>query len=620
MNSDRLELIDKISTDIKDRTRWEHRQSIWYEMRHHGLRRKSKPWPNASDLHFPLADSIIERLKPFYFMQISGMDVLSSFVPMRQQDSGLTVMAEQWFDYHMKEHTNFLDEALSWVDHGLMSGRSVMKVYWDEKKKSVQFDSIDPLMLLVPNSTKKLQDADRIVQVMQYTKDSFKNSPFFNEEILIELVGRKSKAANSDEKEQKVYRREGITYHSDENKIIVWEVYERDGKDITISTFCPEVPDMDLRPQMGMPYNHKLFPFVDFSYEVKDKGWYSPRGVCEITAPHEASLCKLWNDKHDAMTLYNRPLFRAEREIPNAANIRMAPAQILPIGVAPVPQPQPPISFDTEINATRLIAEQRIGMPDFGSNQLYGQGGDRRTATEVNAITGLMAETNDLRAKIFRMSLGGLYRQAWGLFLQYKSKDLMFRYMDDAYEVNADAFTGDYVIEPKGGPDSQNRMRKLQQAMTRKQLFTGSPHINQAELDRSILELDDPSLVKRMFMDSGIKQMNEQLEEANNISIIEAGFPVPVKGGEDYPTRVGVLIQYVQQKMQDGTPIDERTSALIVQRLNELLSAYEQVDASAAKQLRKAIAQAASGLLQGGQEGANAAQGQGDTGQVPAGV
>ena len=618
MNDERLHLVDKVYQDIKDRSRWEHRQTLWYEMRHHGLRRKNKPWPHASDLHFPLSDSVIERLKPFYFMQISGMDVLSSFVPMRQQDGGLTLMAEQWFDYHMKENTNFMDESLSWIDHCLMSGRAVVKVYWDSNKKQVQFDSIDPLMLLVPYSTKKIQDADRLVHVMQYTKDSFRNSPFFEEGLLTELMGRKSQATNSDEKQQVVFRREGITYHSDEDKIIVWEVYEKEGKNINISTFCPEVPDMDLRPQMGMPYNHKSFPFVDFAYEVKDKGWYSPRGVCEILAPHEASLCKLWNDKQDAMTMYNKPLFRAEREIPNSANIRMSPGQILPIGIAPVQQQQPPISFDTEINATRQIAEQRIGMPDFGSNQLYGGGSDRRTATEIQAITGLMAETNDLRAKVFRMALGRLYRQAWSLMLQYQSQDLLFRYMDDAYEVDKEAFSGDYVIEPKGGPESQNRIQKLQQATARKQLFAGSPFINQGELDRSILELDDPSLVKRMYMEPGIKEMQEQLEEANNISIMEAGFPVPVRGGEDYPTRIGVLILYIRQKMEDGVPIEPRTSALIVQRLDELLNAYAQVDSSAANALRKQISEAAAGLMQGGQEGVSENAQQPVQQQIPA--
>ena len=96
--TNRAELHDKITKDIKDRSRWEQRQNLWYEMRHTGLRRKNKPWKNASDLHFPLADSVVERLKPFYFMQIVGMDTIASFVPMRQQDAGMTVTAERWFD------------------------------------------------------------------------------------------------------------------------------------------------------------------------------------------------------------------------------------------------------------------------------------------------------------------------------------------------------------------------------------------------------------------------------------------------------------------------------------------------------------------------------------------
>ena len=154
---DRQELSDSITVDIQDRSRWETRQKLWYEMRHNGLRRKNKPWRNASDLHFPLADSVIERLKPFYYMQVVGMDTIASFVPMRQQDNGMTVTAERWFDYHTKEKTNFLTECLTWIDHGLMSGRSVIKVYWDSDKKQVRYDAIDPMMVVVPDRPKNLQ-------------------------------------------------------------------------------------------------------------------------------------------------------------------------------------------------------------------------------------------------------------------------------------------------------------------------------------------------------------------------------------------------------------------------------------------------------------------------------
>jgi len=612
--SERTELHEKIIKDVQDRTRWEQRQSLWYEMRHQGLRRKNKPWSNASDLHFPLADAVIERLKPFYFMQVVGMDTIASFAPMRQQDNGLTVTAERWFDYQIKEKTNFLNEALTWVDHCLMSGRAVMKVFWDAEKKAVQYDSVDPLMVVVPDRTKTLQDSERIVHIMQMSLDSFKDNPMYSDADAELLQSKRAKAGNSEESEINKYRREGITYHSDLGKVVIWEVYEKKGGKVSVKSFCPEVPDMDLRPPMELDYNHGNYPFVDFSYEVKDKGWYSPRGVCEIVGPFEASICKMWNDKHDAMTLFNRPMFQTDRDIPNSSNIRLSPAQILPVGLAPVQMPRPPVSWDEEIQSTRLIAEQRIGMPDFGVQSMKDRG-DRRTATEINAISGLMAESNDLRARVFRLSLGMLYRQSWELYLQYKKSDLEYRYREDTGSLKPDAFMGDYVIEPKGGPDSQNRMLKLQQAMTRKQLFAGSPFINQAELDRSILELDDPSLVRRMFLDPQMRQQHEALEEANNLSIIETGFPVPVRGNEQFELRINVLIQYLDNKMSSGEEVSEQTQQLVMMRLDELLKAYEQVDANAAKQLRKQLGESAQSLLDerqgaiGGEGQANAESG-----------
>jgi len=593
--TNRKDLHEVINRDIKDRTKWEQRQALWYEMRHQGLRRQNKPWPNAADLHFPMADSILERLKPFYYMQVVGMDVISSFVPMRNQDQGLTVTAERWFDYQMKERTNFLTEALTWVDHGLMSGRSTIKVYWDTEKKRVQFDAIDPMMIIVPDRTKTLQDSERIVHIMQMSIESFKADKRFEGVDVNELQSKRGKVGNSEEKDIKVFRREGINYHADKNKVIVWEVYEKKNGKVIVQTFCPEAPDMDLRPTMELDYNHNQYPFVDFSYEIKDKGWYSPRGVCEIVAPFESSLCKMWNDKHDAMTLYNSPMFRSERDIPNASNIRLKPAQILPVGLAPVQMPNPPISWDTEIQATRHIAEQRIGMPDFGVQSTYDKG-DRRTATEINAISGMMAESNDLRARVFRISLGEVYRQTWKLYLQYSKKDLEFRYREDTGRIDPNAFFGEYVIEPKGGPDSQNRALKLQQAMTRKQLFAGSPFINQAELDRSILELDDPSLVRRMFMDANMRQEHEALEEANNITIMETGFPVPVKGNERFEIRIGVLIQYLDNRMSEDMDISEKTQQLIVMRIEQLLQAFEQVDPKAAKAMREQLAASAQSL------------------------
>jgi len=78
-------------------------------MRHAGLRRKFKPWPNAADLHYPLADSIINKLKPFYFQQIFASELIAHFTPwsdVKSEQKPDAMSAMMWFDYQMRQNSN----------------------------------------------------------------------------------------------------------------------------------------------------------------------------------------------------------------------------------------------------------------------------------------------------------------------------------------------------------------------------------------------------------------------------------------------------------------------------------------------------------------------------------
>ena len=587
----RMELHGAILDDLAKRTAWEQRQTMWYEMRHSGLRRKNKPWPNASDLHWPLIDTNIEKLKPTLFQQIVGMDVVSSFIPMRQQLASFTTTAEQWFDFKIKEKTNLTLEALSWIDNCLVSGRAVMKCYWDVERKQVRFDAVNPMFIIVPGYTTDLQSADRIVHVMPMSEAAYISSGRYEsgKETLKKIKSSAGDTdAGSDEQRQTRQTREGLTHDPEGEKIIVWEVYERTGLKWTVTTYSPVDPEIDLREPMELPYDHNKAPFVDYCYEVKDKGWYSPRGVCEILAPFEMSLCNTWNHKHDAMALFNKPMFRAERDIPNSTNIRALPGQILPFGVAPIQMPQPPISFDQEMISVRQVAEQRIGNPDYGMGQVI-NASNRRTATEIESINSQTAQTGDLRARLFRIALAELYKQAWGLYLQYDKKDLQFRYLQDSQEIDPEALHDEYFLEPKGGVDQVSKQFLLQKAVQRKQIFAQSPWINQAELDKSILELDDPSLIKRVFKDPNEKMQDQAEDEMRGIPAMLVGSPLRVQQGQDYMTRINVIMQYMQKEAGTGRQLPPEGVQRLMERLEGLLKGYETVDMNGARKLRKEI-------------------------------
>lgn len=594
----RNDLQGRILMSINQRSPWELRQTRWYELRHHGLRRQNKPWNKAADLHWPLIDTAIEKLKPLFLQQALGMDVVASFIPMRQQLNAYTKVAEDWFNYKIREKTNFVEEVLSWVDYTLMSGRGVMKCIWNPGDKRVEFDAIDPLFFIVPPYTTDLQDADWAVHVMPMSVGAYKRMAEqmgwkADSKTISKIRGNPQDFDNipgtATEKNAKQLR-EGITYTNDYDGVIIWEVYrKRDDGVWEVYLYSPAAVDIDLRDPMELAYDHGKLPFVDFPYEIKDKGWFSPRGVCEILAPFELSMTSMWNHKHDAMTLYNRPLFRAERELPNSINLRFQPGQILPYGVAPVQMPQPPVSFDQELNQTRAVAENRIGSPDYAMSSAMSGGGDRRTATEIQSINAQSMQSGDLRARLFRMALGKLYKQAWGLYVQYDSKSLRYRFAEDSLEADPVALHDQYELEPKGGMDMVSRQVMVQQAINRKQLFMNSPWVDQVELDKSIMELDDPSLVKRLLRDPGQKAQDELEDETKTIPTLLVGIPVPAKPGQNFAGRIGVLMQYLNGAMQQGQQLSPAAQNAFMVRLDSLLQGYEKVATNEARKLRKEI-------------------------------
>ena len=580
------ELYTDIVEDVASRARWETRQSLWYQMRNDGLRRRQKPWANASDFHFPLIDTTINKLKPAFFQQAMGLDVLATFVPMRSQLSGFTTAAEHWFSYKLNEKSNYASEVMSWIDHMLVSGQGVMKIYWNPDKKQVEFQAVDPMYIIVPPWTKGLDTADRITQVMPMSLDHYKRLGIYDtsKETIDRIKGGNVKDAGvTDDLKYEREIREGITHSNDMDQVIVWEVYtqDEDGKWM-IKCFSPQAPEIPLRDDMEVPFDHGQPPFAVTKYEITDGGWYSPRGVCEVLAPFEASMCKIWNEKMDAFTLFNKPLFRAERDLPNSVNLRLNPGQILPFGIAPVQMPSTPMDFDKEVQQTQAIAEQRVTVPDYGIMADR----DRRTATEIESVNAQAQQNMDLRLRLFRQALGDLFRMSWSVLLQFDKKSLQYRFLEDSLTVDPVALHDEYQLEPRGGMDMVSKTMLLNKAVQRKQLFMNSPWINQVELDKSILELEDPALIPRLVQDPNEKAASEVTDEQQILPALLIGEMIPAGQVNEHPARIGVLMQYLEKARQAGLQISPEGQQAIMARLDQLLAGYEQVDTNNARSMR----------------------------------
>lgn len=145
-----------------------------------------------------------------------------------------------------------------------------------------------------------------------------------------------------------------------------------------------------------------------------------------------------------------------------------------------------------------------------------------------------------------------------------------------------------------------------------------SPWINQVELDKSILELEDPSLIPRLVQDPNEKEGNEVSDEKKIIPALLIGEMIPLEGGQDYRVRIGVIMQFLEKSRQSGMQVSPQGQQAISSRLGELLNAYEELDTNNARALRKDVEEY---LVQLGfmpsKEEQNQMEIQAMTGQVP---
>lgn len=561
----------KARNALSSRKLWEDKLLEFYRLRHSLMTRAKKPWPGAADMNWPLADMMIEKIKPYYIQQTFANELLANFYALSSTLQPFNTAAAQWFDHRIRQRTNFETEIISVADYMLATGKGVMKVRWCVDDDKVVFDACDPIAIIVPSHTTVLAEADWLIQVHQLSPEAYERTENYNQTILPHIkqsaAARPAESGAAVAAETTKFQREGLTIGSDENQIIVWEVYRKVGKKVEMFSFCPTYPHEFVREVQELPYDHGKLPFVEFNAEIKDKGYYSSRGVPERVASLQRSMTKLWNEKLDALTLYNRPMFASDSTLINPGNVRLVPGAVIPFPVRRLAAENPPISWDVELNQHRSTAEQMIGVPDAGLTNLL-SGNERRTAAEANLIAGIMSQVVDLRSRVFRKALAEAFSQAWSLLVQYDNKSLDYFYRNELMSLPPVALSKDYMIEPLASADNLNKQFVFQKKVQRFQMLANNPFVNQGNLVRDLIAADDPQDVKSLFMDNTTQSADQAEDQASEINRMLIGFPSQVKPVDEDATHLEILNGFVERRVQTGEPITPELAALLMNHAN----------------------------------------------------
>ena len=578
---------------LSGRSDWEKRQDIWYKMRHHGLRRKRMPFPNAADLHYPLIDTAIEKLTPFYLQQFSGAALLADFIATdgvkdRPEDAD---KAARYFDYFLKNKTNFEDEQEPLIDSMLLGGRSVVKTRWSAAEDTLDFEVLDPLFFIVPPMTKQLQKADFVTEVVQLSPEQYREISVYKQDkdFVKRLTVKGDENGDNDDTNEVKYTREGIT-DPDDNTIVIWQTYRKEMVDepfevdvidettgamvkiektrkvkrVKVYTYAPHMPDEPVRAPFTLPYPHNEYPFVDFPREAKEKRWYAPRGVSERLAPFEVYLCKTWNEKSDSMTYYNQPIFTTGgATIPNASNLKFSPGTVFTQPISRVAAGEPPISFDQEMLNTRATAESLEQVPDFGMGK-QNNITERRTATEIQAISQMSSASQDARAGLFRKRLKALYKQAWSLIREF-GKDQSLKYISEGAQQEAprEIMARNFEVSPAGAPNAWNKQYHAQVALQMLQLFRNDPNINQIALKKIVIENITPEHMAELIIDPMHEQIIKQtLQELQSFE---------AQGGVVPPQAKQQAIALIKEHFNAIKAANPQAAAQLAQQLGQSL-------------------------------------------------
>lgn len=548
-------IFDKTKRRVTQRESWESKLATWYEMRHEGLRRKNKPGPWAADLHLPLADSQIDKHKPYYEQQTFNGERLAEFASLKSQYSRFAYANEVWFDFKLRHESNFTEEVRYNYDSFLLNGRSIMKVVWDADSSQLEFTSIDPAYVIVPESTTALSRATSLTHVIKITEEEYRMDGSYDqsEDLISRIKGSKGASGEEDtEREQEKSIREGITHSEDSDEILLWESWEReqdeDGRYLdnwivyTYSPTCLEPVRKPYRPQLG----HDFPPFQEFSLEIKDKGWYSPRGIPERVAPYETYGTKVWNEKADFITFGSRPAYTNDGDLSNTTNVNLRPGGVLPRGLKPVQPQMAPPDLAMELEFSKRTAEELLASPNFGISEDGGK--ERRTASEINYIGQLSSQGQDLKANVYRSFLGKLYKLAWFTLVEHADKnDLIVLYGGKEIEADPEGMVRDgFSISPSGSAEVWNKEQKMQRAFQRFQLFRGDPFINQLELRKDLIKAEDPRDVDRLIIDPKDRNADEREEQAKEIAaMLATKRPLNPREEDDHQAHLMEMLDFV---------------------------------------------------------------------------
>ena len=517
----------------------------------------------------------------------------------------------------------------------LRGGKDILK--FKRKKDLTDFPSMfirDPIKILVPSYTTDIQTAQWIRDRMTLSFDSIfskAQSDVWHKGNTLELLKRLDSNTSRRDKPQtgaphtrqtEVERLEDIrtginrphTSLPDVDEYYFWYHWKGDRlPHPSVLTLHSGHTDLPLRfikyPYVDTFGRPDLWPIAQVSFEIVSDKYHSQRGFPQMLDSLQTEITNNHNAKQNYLAIATSLNIKAKRNANVSTNWipgqplwvnRMDDAEVMQFGE------KHDASYDNEERILLGWAEGYIGLENALSrdNSLT----EPRTKAEVDKISAIQDEVSYGDSVVVQIGNNKIFNMIWNRWMQYGPDKIKIITPDTGVsEIHKDEIRTRFKLVPTGNVSNSALDSRRQKAIGRLQLYKDDPFINQFELRRQALELDDERLAQILLVPQSEVIQGQVERQILEISMISAGYTVVPKLSDDDATHISVIEDFFGDEKKNKNFPPERLEALILHREAHKLSLEKKKRAtSRGGRIQQEISNVAQGTF--GREARNAIQ------------
>ena len=343
-----------------------------------------------------------------------------------------------------------------------------------------------------------------------------------------DTVHRRADYARNDSIEREQLHGAGINDVDEDDVIRVHQVYctmDKNGDGIServVLWYAPSNKSIRLALH-DFPWSFKYWPVFRFDYEKVDRRAHLSQGIGQQLEAIQEQYTKQYRATADAIDIQLAPVFqfRCTSKL-SPRSVKWGPGKMIPVtqigDIAPVEKsPFNLHEYLQDRGELKMFAQELVGSVP-GELNATGSKLERRTAFEVQKVSGQVEAMQGMDAAIWQLSMRKVFQCVWEMWLDLGPEEIYYNVTGEAQPkpFKKSEHNYKYQLVPAGTPGNTNRQAQLARLVEIVQIFAqfGPDILNREFVMLMIAKLLDPRLAQQVVLPQAQQRVNQVLQEA----------------------------------------------------------------------------------------------------------